>query len=222
MRGEPALLAQLRERVAAARGLQQVGAQQRVVDEARRHQPERLGVVHDHRRSPQARGHLLGALAVADEHLGRDAAGAPTARLGVVPSPPAGESNREAPAALARTGTLGHLGLAHGDAQLARRPIRRAMSATVPRARAPRAATSVGPAGTRELRLAERLLQAAQRVAQLVLAEDLAQARAVGLARGLRGGVEVERDAAIDGGQLLGDARVLGVRRSGSVCAWRR
>ncbi len=66
--------------------------------------------------------------------------------------------------------------------------------------------------GRRELGLPERLLQAAQRVAQLVLAEHLAQARAVGLAHGLGGGIDVERHAAIDGGQALGDARGLGVR----------
>ena len=63
----------------------------------------------------------------------------------------------------------------------------------------------------RQLVLAERLLQAAQRVAQLVLAEELAQARAVGLARDLLVEVEADLEIALDGRQALGDARVLGV-----------
>ena len=71
--------------------------------------------------------------------------------------------------------------------------------------------TSVARRRRGELRVAERLLQASQRVAQLVLAEDLAQTRAVGLARGLGGDVEVDRHVALDGRQALGHARVLGV-----------
>ncbi len=45
--GQSALFAQLGERVAAPAGLEQVGAEQRVVREAGRHEPERLGVVRD-------------------------------------------------------------------------------------------------------------------------------------------------------------------------------
>ena len=90
-------------------------------------------------------------------------------------------------------------------------PATRAMSAAAPaRTRAVSVTSAVG-AGAGELGVAERLLQAPQRVAQLVLAEDLAHARAVGLARGLGGEVEVDRHVALDGRELLGDARVLGV-----------
>ncbi len=218
------LLAELREGVAAPCGLQQVGPQQRVVHESRRHQPERLGVVHDHRPLPACRRHLFGPLAVAGEHLGDRAvtAPAPTARLGagvlgVLGAHVRRTDDGEAPAAVfGEQRTLGDLGLAHRHAQL---PRHRAVRATrepphlpqPPRTNAPRERDLARRGWDRLLALAERLFDAAQGIAQLVLAEDLAQARAVGLARGLRGGVEVERDLALDGRQALGDARVLGV-----------
>ena len=63
----------------------------------------------------------------------------------------------------------------------------------------------------RHLRVAERLFQTAKRVAQLVAAEHLADARAVRLANRLGHDVEVDRDVASHRGQALGHARVLGV-----------
>ena len=60
--------------------------------------------------------------------------------------------------------------------------------------------------------VAQRLLQAAQRVAQLELAKDLAQAGAVGLARERGRDVQVGAGhVALGGGQLLGDPRDVGV-----------
>ena len=61
------------------------------------------------------------------------------------------------------------------------------------------------------LELVERLLEAAQRVAQLPLAERLRRSGAVGAAGDLRLEVEVDGDVEHDRGELLGDARVLGV-----------
>ena len=54
-----------------------------------------------------------------------------------------------------------------------------------------------------QLDLAQRLFQATQRVAQLVAAEHLAQARAIGFARRLAAQVEVERQVALHGGEAL-------------------
>ena len=71
---QAALLADLAEREAAARGLEQVRGEQRVVDEVRRDELERLGVVGDHLAVAERGDELLGAVAVADEHAvaGRD------------------------------------------------------------------------------------------------------------------------------------------------------
>ncbi len=59
--------------------------------------------------------------------------------------------------------------------------------------------------------LPQRLLQALERRAQLELAKGLAQARAVGLARDHPVEVDLHVHVAYRGGQLLGDARVVGV-----------
>ena len=66
-------------------------------------------------------------------------------------------------------------------------------------------------AGRRGLVLAEHLLQAAQRVAQLELAEDVAQPGAIRLRRRLGGDVDVHRDVAPDRRELLRHARQVGV-----------
>src|SRR5438067_13761555 len=58
--------------------------------------------------------------------------------------------------------------------------------------------------------LAERLLEPLQRGPQLELAEELAQARPVGRLGKELAQVDVHLDAAHGGGELLGDARVLG------------
>ena len=69
----------------------------------------------------------------------------------------------------------------------------------------------VGTLRRRGLVLAEDLLQAAQRVAQLELAEDVAQPRPVGRRRRLGGDVDVHRDVAPDRRELLRHAREVGV-----------
>ena len=58
---------------------------------------------------------------------------------------------------------------------------------------------------------AERLLEPAQRVAQLELAEELAQPRAVGLLAHQVLDVDLHRHVADGRGQLLRHARVIGV-----------
>ncbi len=80
--GHPALLDELVERVAAARRVQQVGADLGVVDEVGRHLAERLGVVRDHRpvagrrddldrRRARPRQRLLAARVGAEAPVGR-------------------------------------------------------------------------------------------------------------------------------------------------------
>ena len=101
------------------------------------------------------------------------------------------------------------------------RPPGRPSSATCHRAGPDRDHLRV-PLLRRRLVRAERLLEPLERRAQLELAEHLAQPRAVGLARDALVEVHVHLDLALGGGQLLGDARVLGVLASGSPCAWRR
>ena len=62
-----------------------------------------------------------------------------------------------------------------------------------------------------DVEVGERLLEPAQRVAQLPLAERLAEAGAVGGAGDLGLEVEIDGDVEHDRGELLGDAGVLGV-----------
>ena len=202
-----ALLAQLGEREAAPRGVEQVGREQRVVGEPRRNGAERLGVMGDRpgarrarrpappgrRRSPAttsraARRRRSARRSLASEQLalGRPRAPWTTIASGDSPSPSRAASLRA-------------------------RPRGRGPSMRV----APSAAAGAAAVG------AERLLEAPQRIAQLELAEDLAQPRAVGLPRGLRRRVEVDGDVALDRREPLADARVVGVVRPGSPCAWR-
>ena len=192
--GEAALLAQLGERVAAPRGLEQVGAEQRVVREPGRNEPERLRVVRDHRTragsaAATSSGPVHSPASTSPSHAAAKRQAAPSAN-----SSPSGGS-------LARTASAELLALAaeRGDRlRLALAHARRERHVGCRR-------------GRRHVGVAERLLQPPQRVAQLVLAEDLAQARAVGLARGLGRDVDVDRHVALDRRELLGDARVLGV-----------
>ena len=198
---QAALFAQLGERVAAPRRLEQVGAQQRVVGEPRRHEPERLGVVREQRALAARRDDLLGPLAVAGQHL--DGA---CPRVAVLPAAIAcgRDGHGEAP-----RGTLGEqraVGRLGGHERRATAPPRRHPAARC--RRRSRAHTGAQPdlgGGRRRCHLGvtERLLQALERVAQLVLAEHLAHARAVGLARRLGRDVEVDRDVALHGGQAL-------------------
>ena len=76
---EPALLADLAEREAAPGGLQQVGAEQRVVGQDRRHRAQRLGVVGDRR-----------PLADRPDELGRPDAQSPTSTSSPAASPKRG------------------------------------------------------------------------------------------------------------------------------------
>ena len=172
-RAEAALLEQLAQRVAAARGLEQVGAQQRVVGEVRRHDAERLGVVGDDGALAGGGDELRRVVHRAGQHLaaGRDG---------------------EAPRALEREQlALGDLGRARGEHELGVGAAERARRrASVPGAHA-RADLGRGDRRGRGLVGAEELLQAAQRVAQLELAEDLAQLGAVGHLRGGLRDVEV-------------------------------
>ncbi len=172
---------------------------------------------------PAGGGYLLGVLALAAEHRGERGAAAatppPRAPFAALAPPPPGPSAtaKRHPAPSANSAPSGVSGGRTATTQLRRlrtghRGHERGDVRHRPRAHAPGEPHLRRAGGHRLLGLAERLLEAAQGVAQLVLAEHLAQARAVGLARGLGGGVEVERHVAVDGRQALGDARVLGVR----------
>ena len=87
------------------------------------------------------------------------------------------------------------------------------MSTSVGAAAAHRHGAGVRLLGARDrldVRLGQRLLEPPQRVAQLPLAEDLAQAGAVGAARDLRLEVELDGDVVDDRGELLGEPRGVG------------
>ena len=163
--------------------------------EVRRHGAERLGVVGDDRRGRRARAtSASGPSAVADQHL---AAG----------------GRAEAPRRLlGEQLALGGLGRAHDERQLAVAGSERDVGDASPsRTRALSVVVGRGR-GRGRVGVAERLLQAPQRVAQLELAEDLAQPRAVGLARRL--GREVDVDAGTSRwivASCLEIARVVGV-----------
>ena len=203
----PALLAQLVERVAAAGGIEQVGGDLGVEDEVGRDVAERLGVVGDDR-----------ALAGGGDELGGVVDLARRAR--------ARRRRRRRSASAPRA----------GSARPRRSPARRATSAS---GSPPSMSTSGGRPSADRDRLGvvaaraagsprrrprlERLLEAAQRVAQLPLAE---RSRA-GPARSGRAGdlgleVEVDGDVAHDRGELLGERARRRRARSGSPCAWRR
>ena len=176
-RGQPALLAQLGERVAAPGRVQQVGAEQRVVREVRR----------DVAAAPWRRARRPGVAR----------ARRPAPRAGVVARRPPPRPPRRAEAPRWSSANSSPSG-ARARARRSRpRPpaASAAMSASVPsRTRAPERRSATGR-GRRGVGVAQRLLQPAQRVAQLELAEHLAQPRAVGLARDL--GVEVDVHAAM-------------------------
>ena len=159
---------------------------------------DRLPVVGHQRALAQAQRHGCEGLRLPDQHLlvaavGREAAD-PTRRQPGAARPPAARPARPRRAATVSSspssrGQLGGRDLAGADRDPLLRPLaRRGL-----------------------LLVAERLLEPAQRVAQLELAEHLAQARAVGLARERLVEVDVDVHVAHRGGQLLGHARVLGV-----------
>ena len=166
--------------------------------EVRRDDAERLGVVGDRpAASPTAATSSAGSRDVAGERRALAAAGAEAPAL------------RRARTARPRAIS----GARDGERELARRGERARRRASAPLAHA-RARSPSRASGARRglLGVAERLLEAAQRVAQLELAEDLAQPRAVGRAR------QPRRARSMSTGRsrwivasTLGDARVLGV-----------
>ena len=157
--------------------------------------PQRLGVVGDHR--PVAGG---------DDQLGRVGALAGQRVARRRPRRRSATSARAATSSPSGTSGGAAASASSSPASVARSPERR------PR-RTPRCSAVASSRARRLglLLLGERLLEPAQRVAQLVLAEQLAQPRAVRRALELLGQVEVHRHVAADRRQLLGDARVLGV-----------
>ena len=189
--GEAALLAQLAKRVAAPRRLEQVGAEQRVVADLRRDEAQRLDVM-GHHGTITARAHeILGRSALADEHL-------------------IAARHSEAPRGIGREQlALGHLRRADGHDHLLLSQRGHVGQRRLALARR-QGLLGLGR-GRRRVGVAQRLLEAPQRVAQLELPEDVAQARAVGLACGLLQRVEAGVDVALHRGQLLGHAGVLGV-----------
>ena len=202
--GHAALLAELLERVAAARGVEQVGGDLGVPGQVGRDLAERLRVVRDH-----------GAVARRRDQLGRvgDLAGERVRPAGV---------GAEAPAARARQQlALGHLGRGRDQRQLGAGQAREVGRGALAHR------DGAGGLGLRardrgRLGRVERLLEPAQRVAQLEVAEDRAQPRAVALARqlGRRGrGRPGRRAPSSPAAWRCARPRRT---RSGSACAWRR
>ena len=191
--GQAALLAQLAERVAAARRLEQVGGDLGVVGEGRRHRPKRLGVVGDGRPRADRGDQLLRAVGPAGHNLSgaldrRRTASPRRPRTALPRAPPAPGPPPPPPCAAA-----------------APRP-----PADPSRTRAVSERSASG-AGRGRVGRAERLLEAPQRLAQLEAPEHVAQPRAVGVGRDELRELELERDVALGGRELLGEPRVLGV-----------
>ncbi len=189
---EAALLRELGERVAAPRGVEQVGGDHRVVGEGLGHPAQRLGVVGDHR-PLRARRDELGGVA------------APRRR-----APPRRPRRRRSPSL--RRGeqrALGRLRGAGGEREVA--VVQRGGVRRTARPKADREGRLAGRARRRRLLAAQRLLEAPQRVAQLELAEHVAQTRAIGLGADEGPRLEVGRDVAAGGRELLRHPRVLGV-----------
>ena len=166
--GEAALLDQLVERVAAAGRVEQVGGDLGVEHEVGRDVAERLGVVGHDGAVLGGGDELGGVVALADERVAAAGVGA------------------EAPVLLARDQlALGDLG-GDGDQRerLAAEHVDVGGAALADRDRL--GVLRLGARDLLRLELVERLLEAAQRVAQLPLAERLAELGAVGAAGDLR------------------------------------
>ena len=191
--GDPPLLGELVERVAAARRVEQEAGDLGVERELGRDLAERLGVVGQHR-----------AVAGGDDELGRvvdraDDRGA------------AGRERGEAPAGLGRQQlALGDVGRGGDEHELV--PAQGGDVGGLARAGLDRQRLrGLGPRDLRHLELGQRLLEAPQRVAQLPLAEHGPHAGAVDLARHLGLEVDVDRDVAHHRRELLGQPRRVGV-----------
>ena len=198
---QPALLAQLAERISAPRRVQQVGAEERVVREVGGDQSQRLGVVGHDGALAAGGDELVGPGALAHEHLGPLLPS--LARLGRR-APVLQRRHGEAPRDLGREQlALGRLGRTRDHRQLG------ALAADVrdvgrrPAAHA-RGEAHLGHRRRRsDLGIDQRFLEPAQGVTQLVLAKDLADARAVGRPHSLGGDVEVDLDVALGRRQAL-------------------
>ena len=192
---QAALLGQLAERVRAPGGLEQVGGHLGVVREHRGNLAERLGVVGDHRAAAERLHDLLGRRGIPGEHL-RGAG-----RLHA--EPPARDPARTAGRAASRV------------ARTAIATSRSGSRSQVLDLDAGAQASREGPLGLGRGRggvgRPERLLQAAQRFAQLEPAERVPELGAVRRRRRERLEVELDVDVALGGGELLGEARRLGV-----------
>ena len=192
---EAALLGQLAERVGAARRLEQVGGDLGVVGEDRRHLPQRLGVVGDHRPAPSAATSSSGPCDAPGEHLGRAVgvdAEAPCGRRARTARPPAG------------------LGGLHGDRDLA---CRGAPARSVDRARSrTRAVSASSASGAGAAASAEPSASSSRRSGSRSSNwRNMSRSceRSGGGRRTPRG--RARRDVALGGGELLGDPRVVGV-----------
>ena len=162
--GEAALLADLAEREAAARGLEQERAQQRVVADVLRDRAERLGVVREDRAVAAREDQGLRPVDRADQHLAaRGRAEAPLRLLGEQrPLGGLGRLHRDRDLAAGERGDVGHGPLAQTRAQGLRRCGRRrgriadrpapppgAAAGRAARTRGRRRAASSGPAPAR-------------------------------------------------------------------------
>ncbi len=213
--GEAALFAELRERIAAPGGLEQVRAEQRVVARGSGGtSAERLRVVRDdgaRRRTPRTTCPRRRAVAAIRAPPRRS----PADRDGKAPGGALGEQRALGRLAAGRAATYSSSPSSSAS---------RAMSAgAAARTRAVSLHLGRRRAGAAELGVAERLLQAPQRVAQLV-ARGTPRAGASGRARARprRAMSKSTRRSRCTVARLLRHARVLGVLDAGSVCAWGR
>ena len=202
--GDAALLGELVERVAAAGGVEQVGGDSVSKTRFGGTSPSALASWAMTGRSPARR---------------RRSAGRPRS-----PASPRRRRPRRRSASAARAGSA-RPRAARARCRRARAPrpsSRRCRPGVPSRTRRRRARRRPRGAGSPRRRARERLLEAAQRVAQLPVAEDLAQVGAVGLARDSASRSMSIGHVARHRRELLGEPRGVGVLASGSACAWRR
>ncbi len=195
---QAALLAQLTERVGAARGLQQVGGDLGVVDEVARHLPQRLRVVGDHRVTVGRCHQLLGSLRRPGDHRLRP--------VDVRAEPPL--------LIVAEQRTLGGVRRLDGDRDLVARRAERAVELGGGRARAAwRSATSRprGPGRPRRPSRAPPPAVAAARAARTRETPHAAASGRAGCEANSRDVETVERDLALGGREVLGDPGIVGV-----------
>ena len=194
--GDPALLGELVEREAAPGGIEQERRDLGVEGEVGGHLPQRLGLVGEHRSLPGGGDELGRVLDAADDRRAAPRASAAKRQpVSAGSSSPSGMSGGEATSTSSSPGSF-------------------ATSAGVPwRASIVTASGRLGPRDLLHLEHRQRLLEAAQRVAQLPVAEHGPHAGAVDLARHLDLEVDVDRHVAHHRRELLGQPRGVGVLR---------